>query len=43
MLYPSPWHFDRGVHEVVDMALLTIIRGWHFREGMPIREIERLT
>ncbi len=23
------------------MALLSVIRRWHFREGMPIREIER--
>lgn len=22
------------------MALLSVIRRWHFREGMPIREIE---
>lgn len=25
------------------MALLGVIRRWHFREGMPIREIERRT
>ena len=25
------------------MALLIVIRRWHFREGMPIREIERRT
>ena len=25
------------------MALLSVIRRWHFREGMPIREIERCT
>ena len=25
------------------MALLRVIRRWHFREGMPIREIERRT
>ena len=25
------------------MALLSAIRRWHFREGMPIREIERRT
>ena len=25
------------------MALLSIIRGWHFRKGVPIREIERRT
>jgi predicted transcriptional regulator len=28
---------------VIDMALLSVIRRWHFREGMPIREIERRT
>ena len=25
------------------MALLSVIRRWHFREGMPIREIRRRT
>ncbi len=25
------------------MALLSVIRRWYFREGMPIREIERRT
>ena len=25
------------------MALLSVIRRWHFREGMPIREVERRT
>jgi len=25
------------------MALLSVIRRWHFREGMPIREIKRRT
>src|SRR6185436_20781294 len=28
---------------VIDMALLSVIRHWHFRDGMPIREIERRT
>jgi transposase len=28
---------------VIDMALLSVIRRWHFRERMPIREIERRT
>jgi transposase len=28
---------------VIDMALLSVIRRWYFREGMPIREIERRT
>jgi transposase len=32
-----------GDHGVIDMALLSVIRRWHFREGMPIREIERRT
>lgn len=25
------------------MALLSVVRRWHFREGMPIREVERRT
>ena len=28
---------------MIDMALLSVIRRWHFREDMPIREIERRT
>jgi len=28
---------------VINKALLSMIRRWHFREGMPIREIERRT
>jgi transposase len=28
---------------VIDMALLSVIRRWHLREGIPIREIERRT
>lgn len=28
---------------MIDMALLSVIRRWHFREGMPIRESERRT
>jgi transposase len=28
---------------VIDMALLSVIRRWHFLDGMPIREIERRT
>ena len=28
---------------MIDMALLGVIRRWHFREGVPIREIERRT
>ncbi len=24
---------------MIDMALLSVLRRWHFREGMPIREI----
>jgi hypothetical protein len=37
-----PWLFV-GEPGVIDMALLSVIRRWHFREGMPIREIERRT
>jgi len=28
---------------VIDVALLSVIRRWHFRQGMPIREITRRT
>jgi len=28
---------------VIDVALLSVIRRWHYREGMPIREIARRT
>jgi len=28
---------------VIDVALLSVIRRWHFSEGMPIREITRRT
>jgi transposase len=28
---------------VIDMALLSVIRRWHFRQHIPIREIERRT
>jgi transposase len=36
----AAWSGDTGV---IDMALLSVIRRWHFREEMPIREIERRT
>ena len=25
---------------MIDMALLSVLRRWHFRDGMPIREID---
>lgn len=28
---------------MIDVALLSVIRRWHFREGLPIREITRRT
>jgi transposase len=28
---------------MIDMALLSGLRRWHFRDGMPIREITRRT
>ena len=28
---------------MIDVALLSVLRRWHFREGMPIREITRRT
>ena len=30
-------------HGVIEMALLSVIRRWHFREGMSIREISKRT
>jgi transposase len=38
-----PLALESGDYGVIDMALLSVIRRWHFREGMPIREIERRT
>jgi len=32
-----------GVLIVFDVRLLSVIRRWHFRGGMPIREITRRT
>ena len=28
---------------MIDMALLSVLRRWHFRDGMPIREITHRT
>jgi transposase len=42
MFLTSPWLMVGG-SGVIDMALLSVIRRWHFREGMAIREIERRT
>ena len=28
---------------MIDMALLSVLRRWYFRDGMPIREITRRT
>lgn len=41
MFRASPRLIGSGDHGAIDMALLSVIRRWHFREGMPIREIER--
>jgi hypothetical protein len=38
-----PLAVGSGDQGVIDMALLSVIRRWHFREGMPIREIRRRT
>ena len=38
-----PLEFRPGDYGVIDTALLRVIRRWHFREGMPIREIEQRT
>ena len=32
-----------GISGVIDMELLSVIRRWHYRDHMPIREIERRT
>jgi predicted transcriptional regulator len=32
-----------GVIGVIDMELLSVIRRWHHRDRIPIREIERRT
>lgn len=42
MCDPSPSWFERG-RGVIDMALLSVIRRWHFREHLSIREICRRT
>ena len=42
MFEPTPLAFGGG-HGVIDMALLSVIRRWHFREHFPIREISRRT
>ena len=33
----------QGYQGVIDVALLSVIRRWHLREGIPIREIARRT
>jgi hypothetical protein len=38
-----PQAIGPGDHGVIDMALLIIIRRWHLREEISIREIERWT
>jgi transposase len=38
-----PLTVGSGDFGVIDMAILSVIRRWHFRDGMPIREIERRT
>lgn len=42
MFQPSLACFQRG-SGVIDMALLCVIRRWHFREHLSIREICRRT
>ena len=41
----SVHHPDRlvGIIGVIDMELLSVIRRWHYRDRLPIREIERRT
>jgi len=33
----------QGYDGVIDVALLSVIRRWHLRDGMPIREVARRT
>ena len=42
MFEPPLLVFSRG-YGVIDMALLSVIRRWHFREHLSIREISRRT
>jgi transposase len=42
MFEPCPAFFSGG-YGVIDMALLSVIRRWHFREHLSIREISRRT
>jgi transposase len=41
-MFEPPLH-DSGGFGVIDMALLSVIRRWHFREHLSIREIGRRT
>lgn len=43
MFQPSLVAISRGDMGVIDMALLSVIRRWHFREQLSIREIARRT
>src|SRR3546814_10958548 len=38
-----PWLWRAGDHGVLDMALLSVIRRWHYRDHLSIREIVRRT
>src|SRR3546814_7344938 len=38
-----PWLWRAGEHGVLDMALLSVIRRWHYRDHLSIREIVRRT
>jgi transposase len=42
-MFEPPLHFFSGGFGVIDMALLSVIRRWHFREHLSIREISRRT
>jgi transposase len=42
MFEPCPRVFNEG-YGVIDMALLSVIRRWHFRQKLSIREIARRT
>lgn len=40
---PNPAYGKQEIKGVIDVALLSVIRRWHFRDRMPIREVARCT
>ena len=42
-MFELPPAANSGGHGVIDMALLSVIRRWHLRDGISIREIAKRT